>query len=505
MKAMMTTGGRKSVAARQWHERGISHVQGGRFEEALECIEKSIALEPRNAEFHRNHGLVFVSFLQPEKALDCFDKAIKYAPDFAMAFFSRANAQFQLQALDLALKDYFRCVHLLPDFDEAHANIGNIFFVQKQWELALSSYENALKINPELVFLPGNILLLKMKLCRWKNFERQFQALRSGLESGVLCVSPLPLLTMTDAPALLKTASCLFVEKTVSPVALPLEAFTGAVRNKIRIGYFSSDFRDHALTYLISDLFFMHDRDNFEIVGVSLCHNQHHEIQKKIKNGFDEFHEAGGLNDTQLIKFARSLHLTIAVDLNGHTQGARPAVFISRVAPLQVSYLGFLGTSGMPSMDYLIADDFLIPEESRSHYTEKIVYMPEIFQVNCMNLNVTESNLNRSHYGLPDSVFVFCCFNNSHKITPTLFDSWMRILSAVPESVLFLFADTEAMKDNLRAEAKNRGVHAQRLIFGERLAHADYLARYRVADLFLDTYGVCQRRCPIFLSGHLHF
>ncbi|MBU3578377.1 hypothetical protein ICN24_10285, partial [Polynucleobacter sp. UK-Kesae-W10] len=259
-----------------------------------------------------------------------------------------------------------------------------------------------------------------------------------------------------------------------------------APASKIRIGYFSADLNNHAVAILTAQLFETHRRDQFEIIAFSLGVDDHSPVRQRMTKAFDQFIDASHMSDMAIAQLARQKGIDIAVDLGGFTGDARMGIFAYRAAPIQLSYIGYLGTLGVPYMDYLIADATIIPPGFESYYCEQIVRLPS-YQVNDSQRKIANTVFTRQALGLPQEGFVFACFNNNYKILPATFDRWMRILKATPGSVLFLYAENDWVKSNLQKEAKARGIEPERLVFGERLPADEYLARYQVCDLFLDT------------------
>jgi predicted O-linked N-acetylglucosamine transferase (SPINDLY family) len=257
---------------------------------------------------------------------------------------------------------------------------------------------------------------------------------------------------------------------------------------KIRIGYFSADFQEHATSYLIAELFEMHDRSKFRVIAFSFGPPSQGAMRKRLADAVDEFIDVSEKTDSEAALLSRNLKIDIAVDLKGFTQNSRAGIFALGAAPLQVNYLGYPGTMGAEYIDYLIADRTLVPEESRRYYSEKIVYLPDSYQVNDGKRTIANKEFTRAELGLPMRGFVFCCFNNNFKIMPRTFDVWMRILSRVEGSVLWLFAGNPAAMENLRREAILRKIGSERLVFAERMDLPEHLARHRAADLFLDTW-----------------
>jgi predicted O-linked N-acetylglucosamine transferase (SPINDLY family) len=257
--------------------------------------------------------------------------------------------------------------------------------------------------------------------------------------------------------------------------------------DRIRIGYFSANYYNHAVAYLIAELFERHDRSRFEILGFSFGPDAKDEMSQRVSVAMDRFLDVRSLSDRSVAQLSREHEVDIAVDLMGFTKDNRFGIFAERAAPIQVNYLGYPGTTGADCMDYLIADRTLIPESSRQHYSEKIVYLPDSYQVNDSKRLISEKTSSRAEEGLPEQGFVFCCFNNNYKIVPGTFDRWMRILGQVEGSVLWLLEDNPWAGGNLRKEATRRGISPERLVFARRLPLAEHLARHRLADLFLDT------------------
>ena len=257
--------------------------------------------------------------------------------------------------------------------------------------------------------------------------------------------------------------------------------------DKIRLGYYSADFHNHATAYLMAELFERHDKNQFELFAFSFGPAQNDAMRKRLSAAFDQFIDVRNPSDKAIAQLSRQLEIDIAVDLKGYTQNARSGIFAYRAAPIQASYLGYPGTMGTHTIDYLIADKTLIPQASQPYYAEKIVYLPHSYQVNDRQRAIAAITPTRASLGLPDKGFVFCCFNNNFKILPATFDIWMRILKQIENSVLWLFEDNPSAARNLRHEAQTRGVAADRLIFAPRMPLPEHLARHRAADLFLDT------------------
>jgi predicted O-linked N-acetylglucosamine transferase (SPINDLY family) len=256
---------------------------------------------------------------------------------------------------------------------------------------------------------------------------------------------------------------------------------------RIRLAYLSADFRHHATAYLVAELFELHDRDRFEVIGISFGADDRSEVRARLVRAFDRFHDVSSTSDREVASLMQELEVDIAVDLKGHTEGARLPILAARPAPLQVSYLGYPSTMGADFIDYVVADQVVLPLDQQPFYPEKIVHLPECYQVNDSKRRIASRIPARRELGLPEDAFVFCCFNNNWKINAAMFDIWMRLLRAVDGSVLWLFRSNDLATANLRAEAKARGIDPARLVFAPFLDLPDHLARLKRADLFLDT------------------
>lgn len=325
-----------------------------------------------------------------------------------------------------------------------------------------------------------------MMIADWRDFDARYDALLVRLRRGERAASPFSFLTLSDSPADQHTAAKTWADFIRIKPTLP-NITPSRGEPKIKIGYYSADFHNHAMMVLMAGLFEQHDKNRFELFGFWHGRDLINDTHRRVAMAFDRFIDVRKETDTGIAALSRSLQIDIAVDLSGFTQLNRPNIFAQRAAPLQVNYLGYPGTMGAAYMDYMIADHILIRENAREHYAENIVYMPYSYQVNDRARRIAENKFNRADLGLPEQAFVFCCLNNNYKIHPAIFDNWMRILKRTPSSVLWLLEDNAAAAENLRREATQRGIDDKRLVFCGRISPTAHLARHRAADLFLDT------------------
>ncbi len=511
--------GLKPDYAAAWNNRGGVLQKLGRWDEALASIDRAIALQPKFAPAHINRGIMLHMLGRLEEALASFDRAIAVQPTYAEAHAHRgatltAIGRYTeaLASCDRALAIDSRCLNALVNrgvalndlkrfrdalgsFDQAihlgrwdahvHHCRGAVLQELNSFEEAIASYEQALAIDPRTRFLRGNCRHARMQICDWDGFGRDKSAIIAALERGEACTTPFVLLSLVDSLALQRRAAEVWVREKFSR-APPASAPPHPRHDKVRVGYFSADLRNHPVAMLTAGLFESHDRSRFELTAFSLGPDVRDELRTRIEGAFDRFLQLDGQTDREVAALARRLEIDIAVDLGGCTRDARPGILALRAAPIQVGYLGYLGTLGGTFIDYLLADSVLVPGGAREHYSERMAYLPS-YQVNDSKRPSTERSFTRAELGLPPSGFVFCCFNTTYKITPETFDSWMRILGAAQSSVLHLLGSSGAAERNLRREAERRGIAPERLIFGPSLPMAEYLARYRAADLFLDT------------------
>ena len=471
---------------------GAITLQTGRPDEAAECFGRVVGLTPESADALNNQGTALAELNRLEQALAAFDAAIELAPGLASAHSNRGLALRKLGRLEAALASLDRAIVLEPRMADAHFNRGLVLEVQRRLPEAVASFEQAIALDPDRNYLLGILVHTRMFMCDWRDLDRSRAVLQTKVMRGERACYPLPFSALVDSPAAQRrcaevhVAACHPPDASLGPLVPKPPAADRRSGSKIRIGYFSADFRNHAVSFLAAELFELHDRTQFEVIAFAFGPDVRDATRTRLERAFDRFVDVRGHTDREVALLSRSMGIDIAVDLGGFTQDSRTGIFAARAAPVQVSYLGYLGTMGAPYIDYLLADRTLIPSETRPHYCEKIAYLPS-YQINDRRRVIAARTFSRAELGLPDAGFVFCSFSNNYKIVPETFDSWMRILCSVDGSVLVLLADNPWAEANLKREAQARGVDPGRLVFGQRLPIDEYLARYRAFDLFLDT------------------
>ena len=434
------------------HLLGILQTRRNDAAGAAPWIERSLSVRRDNPVAWNNLGNVYRSLDRTQDALRCYEEALRYRPDYAMALVNQGGT---LAPLD-------------P-------------------ERALHCYQAAAALTGDPWAHAGAELELRMALCDWSGLEAARQHIRAQAERGTSALQPFAALAVFDDPALhLRLAQA--YTQTHHPADSSLGPLpTWPAHRRIRVAYFSADFHHHATAWLMADLFEQQDHHAFEWWAFSFGPASNDPIRTRIQNAFDHFIDVRGQSDAAVAQLARSLEIDIAVDLKGFTLDQRAGIFALRAAPVQVNYLGYPGSMGAPYMDYLLADAQVLPDGLQAWCSEQVVRLPHSYQPNDRQRQANPEVPTRASQGLPEHGTVFCCFNNHHKITPEVFALWMDILGDVPDSVLWLYVRHERAREHLRTEALRRGVAPQRLVFASTLPQPQHLARYPLADLFLDT------------------
>jgi protein O-GlcNAc transferase len=457
-----------------------------RREEAVASYECALRLKPDYVSALKNCGIALVELRRYEDALNMFERALKLTPGNAEALNSHGNTLLVLRRYEEALASYLQALALKPDFVEALNSSANALAALRRHEEAAVYFAKLLEVAPDHKYAAGSMLHAQLHCCDWQEYSRNTQHLIASVIAGKLVDLPFSFLTVSDRASEQLQCARVFSAERDSAASLPLWTGERYAHEKIRVAYLSGDFREHPVSYLMAGVLEQHDRTRFETIGVSLRPEEASPMGQRVKSAFDRFVDVSRLLDAQIAAQLREWEVDIVVDLVGFTEGVRTGILAQRPAPLQVNYLGFPGTMGAGYIDYILADEFAIPVAQRPHYAEQVAYLPECFQANDAQ-RVIEHTLNRAQCGLPESAPVLCCFNNSYKLSPAVFEIWLRLLQTVPDSVLWLLGDVEPVQRNLRTYATARAVSAERLVFAPRLPYAQHLGRVSLADLFLDT------------------
>lgn len=467
---------------------GMIACQHGRFAECAECARQSLACDPASARAHILLGRALAALGQPDAALSSFDRAIALEPNAARAHGHRADLLAEVSRNDEAIESYGRALALAPDAVADWFNRGGALIAVGRYEEAIASFERAAALDPKLVHadvLRAPLFLSKLRLCDWTNYRDEAAQLLSMIRANVPLSVPYAAFFLPCSPA--EQLQC--ARRYVQDQAAPPPLWRGEIysHDRIRLGYLSADFREHATSHLAAGLFEQHDRSRFEITALSFGGDDNSAIHRRVAAAFEHFIDVRAKSDQDIAELMRRHEIDIAVDLMGFTKDNRHGVLARRPAPIQVNYLGYPGTTGAPFIDYILADATVIPEKHDDGYAERVVRLPGSYQANDNKRPIAAATPSRRDCGLPDHGFVFCCFSNTQKLNPDTFDVWMRVLQAVDNSVLWLLEGSATASANLRVAAERRGVAARRLIFAANASLPEHLARQRAADLFLDT------------------
>ena len=365
-------------------------------------------------------------------------------------------------------------------------------------------FEKALKLKPNIDWLPGNALHAKMQTCNWDHLEEDLTNLAKQIQAQKRAAFPFALLSLLDKPAIHKQAA-----ETYINAKYPQNIELGVIskkpkKEKIRIGYYSADFKNHPVSMLMVELFELHDKNKFDTYAFSFGDDDQSQLRQRLTKSFNQFIDTQAMSDREVAELSRKLEIDIAVDLGGLTKNSRTGIFAYRAAPIQVNYLGYPGTLGAGYMDYLIADKTLIPSDHQKFYTEKIAYLPHTYMVDDSTRIASHRQFSKQEFGLPENAFIFCCFNNAYKFNPQIIECWANILKAADNSVLWIAENNSIFKENLIAEFYKYKIERSRIIFASRVeSAADHLARHTLADLFLDTqpYGAHTTAIDALKSG----
>jgi predicted O-linked N-acetylglucosamine transferase (SPINDLY family) len=459
-----------------------------RHDEALIAYEKALSIDTYLDGAWLGRGNVFYELKRYDEASAAYDKALVLEPELAQGWLGRGNVFHGLKGYDEALVAYDKALGLEPELVKAWYGRGNALRELKRYDDAIEAYDRALVSKPDLPGAEGARLNTKMTLCDWTNFDTECANLISSVKNGKPNTWPFAFVAVSSSPGDQLQCAKLWVAEQFPQSQKVIWQGKPYAHDRIRIAYVSADFREHPVSFLIAGMLECHDRSRFDVAAVSLGPDDSSELSQRLKASFEHFIDARAFSDDQIANLIRSSEVDILVDLMGFTADSRMGIFARRPAPIQVSYLGYPGTTGAPYIDYILADRFVIPEAKRECYSENVVYLPDSFMANDSKRKISERLPRRSECNLPETGFVFCSFNNSYKIVPHVFDIWMRLLRKLDNSVLWLSNTNETAIRNLRREAESRGVDPGRLVFAQRvLLNEDHLARHQLADLFLDT------------------
>ena len=467
----------------------------GRFSEAVDYHQQALKQKPDDFVTQVNLGNALLELGELEQAISHYQQAVEQQPESAEAHYNLANALAAAGQLEQAVNSHQQALKLNPDYPQIHNNLGDVLFRQGKLSEAAASFANALEKNPDYRDALDNLIDMQLRLCDWRQLDTiRARLLEPALAEEATTVAPprpflvtrLPLEISAAERQQLMRATTDRRTSAIQPLE-PIQRKDSQQKPRLRLGYVSTDFNNHATSHLIYALFALHNREQFEVFAYSIGKDDGSFYRQTIERDCDTFRDVRTLSSRAIAEQIQQDQIDILIDLNGHSAVNRLEIFALRPASVQATYLAFPATTGAKFFDYLITDRIVTPPDQQEYFDETFAYLPHSYQINSPR-KMSEETPSRAECDLPESGFVFCCFNNHFKIEPKIFDVWMNILRKVPDSVLWLLAGDAAAHDNLRQEAEQRDVDPQRLVFAERLSIAQHLARHRHADLFLDTY-----------------
>ena len=462
------------------HMLGFLKGQQRQFDEAITLLNKALRQNPKDITARAHHAHALMAAERFDEALLAYDHLLTLQPDNFEALYNRGVILSQQQRFEEALTALDAAKALKPDTAAIFHNRGAVLTGLERHREALESYDRALTLDPDYFPARANRTMVALNLCDWDRVAQ----MPPGEVAQV--APPLTFLGYSDDKKL-QLQCAMGTIRTLVPRPLP-QLWRGEKyrHDRIRLAYVSADFREHAVAFQLAPLVERHDRAQFQVIGISTGHSDDSAIRKRLVEGFDRFHDFARLNSEDVARRMREMEIDIAIDLGGHTGQARPQIFAHRPAPVQVSWLGYPGTLGAPFMDYLIADAIVAPFDDQPYFSERLMHLPHSYFPTDPARDIAPTP-RKSEMGLPEKGFVFCAYNNNWKITRPVFAIWMRLLKAVPESVLWLKKPAPDARANLEREAAAHGVDTERLIYAGDVPLAVHLARHALADLFLDT------------------
>jgi predicted O-linked N-acetylglucosamine transferase (SPINDLY family) len=470
-----------------YNNKGIALAEKKEFSKAIKNYDQAILIKDNYFDAYLNKAVALKNIKKFQESVDYFNLCLKINPKNPKIYNNLGNLFVILKRYDEAIDAFDKAIILDKNFAEAYSNRGELHQTYfKNYDLAIKDYKKAITINNKLDFVYGKLVHAKMYLNDWKNFDNHISDIKKGILNNDNIIAPFPLLALIDEPKLHKIVAEKFSNRIFNKSKGIIKKNI-QVEGKIKIGYFSAEFHNHAVMHLMLDVFKNHNNSKFKIYGFSVG-SKRDDWTKKVKVYFDEFIDVSYMSDTEIKSLSKKLKLDIAINLTGHTSNARNSIFFNQVAPKQVNYLGYPGTMGSKFYDYIIADKIVITEENKKYFSEEVIYLTNCYQANQEKIEVSDKEFTKEYFDLPQNKFVFGCFNNSYKITPQIFNCWMEILKKTKNSILWLLQSDNLGQKNLIKEAKNKGINENRIIFAKRVSVEEHLKRISFMDLFLDTY-----------------
>ena len=476
---------------------GNSYMDEKNYDKAEMYYTKAINCQPENFKIYYQLGFLHLKKNELKKARDFFYKSKDYNYNFAPTYYNLGIVLNNLNKKNETINCLIKAIEINPKYTDAFYLLGVTYREIKKFNLSKKYFLEAFKLNPEYPYLKGAIRFIKNTLCEWNSYEKELIELENDIKNKKKVTTPWQALSLFESPITQLENTLLFTEKQKESL---LDIIP---KKKINIAYISANFCEHAVSNQISEIFKLHNKKKFNVFGFYLGTKTDKKLNE-IKNSFNKFFDISQISSEQVIQIIKDLKIDIAIDLMGFTKSNRYKIFEKRCAPIQVSYLGFAGTTGLENMDYLIADENVILSNYKKYYSEKIIYLPNSFMPNNENQIISKKKFTKAEEGLPENTVVYCCFNKHYKITPRVFDIWIDILKNVENSILWLNSAEQSTKNNVLEYSKNKGLNSKRIFFTERsLNYSDYLSKHQLADIFLDTspFSAHSTGCGSLIAG----
>lgn len=483
------------------HLLGIIFFQQKDYDQGIQFIEKSLQINNKNYSALNNLGNIFLELKKYPEAIEKYKKALNLNKNYTAAIYNLGNVYKATSKYKIALEYYYKAIISDPKFFDAYYDYAELLERTGRTEDALIYYSKLLELSPEYPYLLGSIARSKLSICEWKSLDEEIEKIKNNLFNKKI-INAFDILLITDSLEHQTKAIKQYSEDKFPSTAAVID-LKQENNNKIKIGYYSSDFSNHAVGYSIVQLFEFHNKKKFEVYAFYFG-KKNDETTKKISKECKEFIDVSNISDFELINLSKKIGINIAINLNGFTSNSRTKIFSSRISPIQINALGYPSTMMVSYMDYIIADQVVIPEKNQKFFKEKIIYLPSFYQISNDKKKISNKNYTYKDFNLPSDKFIFCCFNNILKINPNIFSLWMKILKKNENSVLWLKSNKTNVIKNLKLEADKCRVESDRIIFANKLESSeDYLASYKLADLFLDTfpYNAHVTGCDALYSG----
>jgi predicted O-linked N-acetylglucosamine transferase (SPINDLY family) len=483
------------------HLLGVIFFQQKDYVQGIQFIEKSLQINNKNYSALNNLGNIFLELKKYPLAIEKYKKALNLNKNYTAAIYNLGNAYKAISEYKIALEYYSKAIISDPKFFDAYYDYAELLERTGRTEDALKYYSKLLELSPEYPYLLGSIVRSKLSICEWKSLDEEIKKIKNNLFNKKT-INAFDILFITD--------SLEHQTKAVKQYSEDKFPSTGNIidlkqenNNKIKIGYYSSDFSNHPVGYSIVQLFEFHNKEKFEVYAFYFG-KKNDETTKKISKECKRFIDVSNISDFELINLSKKIGINIAINLNGFTSNSRTKIFSSRISPIQINALGYPSTMMASYMDYIIADQVVIPEKNQKFFKEKIIYLPSFYQISNDKKKISNNKYICKDFNLPSDKFIFCCFNNILKINSNIFSLWMKILKKNKNSVLWLKSNKTNVIKNLKLEADKSKINSDRIIFANKLETSeDYLASYKLADLFLDTfpYNAHVTGCDALYSG----